>query len=108
MRGKMRFANIFPCVDWAEKCLDNWQTLSPTIQEPLKFLKDNQAFIEELIQIEKAFKQTCEILKNEGFGIAQKKSILEKLSQLSLNKNSSIFVENINRYLDNLSQKNKH
>ena len=75
MRGKMRFANIFPCVDWAEKCLANWQTLSPLIQESLKFLKDNQAFIEELIQIEKAFKKTCEILKNDGFGIDQKNPV---------------------------------
>jgi hypothetical protein len=112
MRGKMwsggvPFANIFPCVDWAEKCLNNWQTLSPTIQESLKFLKDNQAFIEELIQIEKAFKQTCEILKNDGFGIDQEKSILEKLNKLSFDKRSGFFIENIKQYLKNLSQKSQ-
>lgn len=107
MRGKMRFANIFPCVDWAEKCLNNWQTLTPTIQQSLKFLKDNQVFIEELIQIEKAFKQTCEILKNDGFGIDQNKRILEKLTELSLDKKSGIFIENIKQYLENLSQKSQ-
>jgi hypothetical protein len=107
MRGKMRFANIFPCVDWAEKCLNNWQALSPTIQESLKFLKDNQAFIEELIQIEKAFKQTCKILKNDGFGIDQKKSILETLTKLSFDKRSGVFIENIKQYLENLSQKSQ-
>jgi hypothetical protein len=107
MRGKMRFANIFPCVDWAEKCLNNWQKLSSPVQESLKFLKDNQAFIEELIQIEKAFKQTCEILKNDGFGIDQKQRILEKLTKLYLDKKSGIFSENIKQYLENLSRKSQ-
>jgi hypothetical protein len=107
MRGKMRFANIFPCVDWAEKCLNNWQSLSPAIQESLIFLRDNKAFIEELIQIEKAFKQTCEILKTDGFGTDQRKNILGKLSKLSLDKKSEVFVENIKQYLENLSQKSQ-
>jgi hypothetical protein len=25
MRGKIRFANIFPCIDWAKSCLNKWE-----------------------------------------------------------------------------------
>jgi hypothetical protein len=35
MRGKMRFANIFPCVAWAKKSLENWANLSEEVQGQL-------------------------------------------------------------------------
>lgn len=105
MRGKLRFANIFPCVNWAEKCLAQWETLSPMIQKDMAFLKENALYIRELGQMEKAFKGTCEILKNKGFGVQQKAEIRDCLLLLDKTKNVEIFTENIEHYLENLAQK---
>ena len=107
MRGKLRFANIFPCVEWAKKQLKNWEKLDPSVTEKLTFLKDNQGFIEELLEVTKIFKTVCEILKNQGFGDTQKSLILEQLPTDSKFKNVAIFVQNIKNYLDNLDQKRK-
>ena len=105
MRGKMRFANIFPCVDWAKSCLDTWDTFDKKVQESLQFLKEQKEFIDQLIEIGKVFKWVCAKLKIEGFGSQQKKDILEKLSVFKVEKNTAIFVQNIKEYLKNLSQK---
>lgn len=59
MRGKLRFANIFTCVDWAKKQLDNWINLDESVTNCLTFLKENQGFIEELIEQSKIFKMVC-------------------------------------------------
>ena len=107
MRGKLRFANIFPCIDWAKKWLDKWETLSPQMQKSLSFLKENQDFIDELVCIEKAFKLVCATLKNEGFGRSQKADILKGLSVLNKRNNTLIFKNNIKGYLANLTKKSK-
>jgi len=61
MRGKMRFANIFPCVNWAKKRLADWDNLSKDVQNRLTFLKEHTAFIQSLIEVEIAFKKTSHI-----------------------------------------------
>jgi hypothetical protein len=53
MRGKMRFANIFPCVSWAKKILSDWNDLSEDVQSSLIFLKEKSEFIQSLIEVEK-------------------------------------------------------
>lgn len=105
MRGKMRFANIFPCVDWAKKQLDNWVNLDESVTEFLAFLKEHEEFIEELIAQSKIFKMVCSILKNKGFNEVQKTAICKELSIPSDYKNVHIFMENIKGYLENLVQK---
>lgn len=105
MRGKLRFANIFPCVDWAKSCLDKWDTFDNKVQESLAFLQEQRAFIDQLIDIGKIFKWVCKKLKTEGFGSKQKKVILEKLSAFKTGENTIIFVQNIKDYLGNLSMK---
>jgi uncharacterized protein YjgD (DUF1641 family) len=105
MRGKMRFANIFPCIDWSKKCLEKWDTFDAKIQESLQFLQEQKAFIEQLVDIGKIFKLVCENLKIKGFGDGQKQEILEKLSDFETGENTLIFVSNIKDYLENLSQK---
>jgi hypothetical protein len=92
MRGKLRFANMFPCIDWAKSCLEKWETVSPSIQTSLGFLKHNQDFIAELGTIEKIFKLVCQTLKNKGFGQRQK---------------ALIFIKNIEEYLENLTFKSQ-
>ena len=105
MRGKMRFANIFPCVDWAKKRLDNWDNLDESITEFLVFLKEHEAFIEELVEQSKIFKRVCSILKNKGFSEVEKATIFKELSIQTDNKNVKTFIENILGYLENLIQK---
>lgn len=105
MRGKLRFANIFTCVDWAKKQLDNWINLDESIREHLAFLKENQGFVEELIEQSKIFKMVCSMLKNKGFSQVQKTAIFKELSLQTEHKNVKIFTENICGYLENLLQK---
>ena len=107
MRGKMRFANIFPCIDWAKSCLDKWDIFDKKVQENLAFLKEQRAFIDQLIDIGKIFKWVCKKLKTDGFGDKQKEEILEKLLEFKTGENTIIFIQNIKDYLENLSQKSK-
>lgn len=105
LRGKMRFANIFPCVDWAKKRLDNWANLDESITDFLSFLKENEKFIEELVEQSKIFKMVCSILKNKGFSEVERIAIFRELSLQTNLKNVKIFTENIFGYLENLVQK---
>lgn len=105
MRGKMRFANIFPCVNWAKKTLLNWDNLSEDVQEKLAFLKDKPDFIQSLIEVEIIFKTTCAKLKNEGFGTRQKQEILDAFSKIKAGDKASIFIQNCKDYLDSLEVK---
>jgi hypothetical protein len=108
MRGKLRFANIFPCIHWSKLCLENWENLSETVKGSLIFLKKNEAFIAALVEISKVFKMLCEKLKNEGFGICQKAAILAELALISASAKEEkllTFIENCKGYLDNLSKK---
>jgi hypothetical protein len=107
MRGKMRFANIFPCVKWAEMCLENWSNFSEEIQISLAFLKEKSTFLKSLIEVSFIFKTVCEILKKEGFGILQKQNILAALAVLKVEEKSKIFIENCKTYLDNLATKSQ-
>lgn len=107
MRGKMRFANIFPCVNWAKKMLVRWENLNEEVQGSLLFLKDNSDFIQSLIEVELIFKMVCDKLKNKGFGTLQKQEILDAFSKMEVKGKASIFMENCKDYLENLTAKNK-
>ncbi len=105
MRGKMRFANIFPCVKWVKKMLANWEDLSEDVQGRLSFLKQKTDFIQSLIEVEIIFKTVSSTLKKEGFGAEQKKTILDELSTMEAGEKGSIFIQNCTDYLDNLTLK---
>ncbi len=107
MRGKMRFANIFPCVNWVKKIIADWDNLSEEVQERLVFLKEKTEFIQSLVEAEKIFKLVCKKLKNEGFGEEQKQEILKEFSEMETGEKGSIFIKNCKEYLDNLSTKSK-
>lgn len=111
MRGKLRFANIFPCVAWAERCLANWETLSESVREHLSLLHENTTFIADLSRIAALFKTMCKVLKNEGFGLAQHTSLraiftttAQEMGETQ-STNVGIFIQNCTTYLDNLSRK---
>lgn len=58
-------------------------------------MKDNEGFIEELIQQSKIFKIVYSILKNNGFSKIQKIAIVKELSPQKNHENVEIFTENI-------------
>ena len=107
MRGKMRFANIFPCVSWAKKILSGWDDLGEAVQNSLVFLKEKFDFIQSLIEVEKIFKFVCKKLKNKGFGKIQKQEILEEFSKMKAGKRGSIFIKNCEEYLEDLTKKSE-
>jgi hypothetical protein len=113
MRGKMRFANIFPCVNWAVKMLDKMAGLSLEVQEELIFLKANKELITSLRQVGSIFKTACEELKNKGFGQVQKQLILDKLKTIQIQtaeglaSKAVVFLEKTKGYLENLTIKSK-
>jgi len=120
MRGKMRFANIFPSVNWAEKMLRNWEDLPLDVQEQIQFLKSKKRFIIGLIQVEKIFKMVCKDLKTTGFGQLQMKALSDKLEKVKtqectilnnvwqdLEPKAITFKGNVKAYLDNLETKRK-
>ena len=110
MRGKMRFANIFPCVAWAQRLLVEWAHLPELVREKLAFLKEKEAFITSLGCIATVFKTVCSTLKNEGFGEAQQASISTDLAQVSASNSdtkTTTFIGNCNDYLAHLGAKSK-
>ena len=113
MRGKLRFANIFPSVNWAKKMLQNWEDLPSEVQEEMLFLKEKEAFVIGLIQVEKIFKTVCKKLKNDGFGQSQKKALTDDLAKIEqeiwngLQPKAITFMKNIKVYLERLDTKRK-
>lgn len=109
MRGKMRFANIFPCVYWAQLRLAEWDNLSESVQQSLVFLKEKAGLIDSLAIVSAVFKTTCATLKNEGFGTEQKASILSELATISASTTdgkAGVFIQNCKDYLAYLDSKN--
>jgi hypothetical protein len=113
MRGKLRFANIFPSINWAKKMLQNWEDLPSIVQEEILFLRNKETFITGLIQVEKTFKTVCSKLKNHGFGQEQKQELMNDLAEIEtqiwdgLQPKAIIFIENIKAYLEHLDVKSK-
>jgi len=107
MRGKMRFANIFPCVSWAKKILSSWETLSEEVQIALSFLKNKSELITSLIEIASIFKFVGEKLKSDGFGKQQKQDILTWFSRQTWGERSQIFIKNCKAYLAQLTEKRR-
>ena len=111
MRGKMRFANIFPCTRWVQSRLAEWSDLSESVQERLAFLKEKEAFFAGLAQVSAVFKTVCATLKNEGFGATQHADILAQLATISARTADdtdgkvATFIENCTTYLAKLSTK---
>lgn len=111
MRGKLRFANIFPCVTWANKMIDQMNDLPEGVQQELLFLKENTPFITTLLQIESIFKTVCERLKTKGYHKGDHQGILAGVTKMQQNTKegfapkAAIFLENVSGYLQNLEGK---
>lgn len=117
LRIKMRFANLFPCVNWAEKMLKNWAVLPSEVQMELSFLEKNTAFIIGLIQVGKYFKTICKQLKTAGFQSSKRSEIEQLLKEIEeqkwghgqegLTDEAITFLDNIRSYLVSLDDKSQ-
>jgi hypothetical protein len=108
LRGKLRFINIFPCVEWAKKCLATWENLPEKTRQSLAFLQTQQDFIEELSEQGIIFKKVCEILKNKAFSTSSKNKIVQELTQFGKTERARSFIQKIQIYLETLEQKLQH
>jgi len=113
MRGKLRFANIFPCVSWANKMIDQMGELPLEVGEQLSFLATHKSFIEALVQVQSIFKTVCEGLKNNGFNSISQQAILNKLTLIEtqacedLSPKTLAFKVHCENYLAHLETKSK-
>ena len=95
MRSTMRFANIFPCIDWSEKMLNIWDSLDEEVRKELAFLKENAGFIKELVQTAKVFKNLCKKLKDFGFVKKEKESIIKELDGFKCRRQTRCFCREV-------------
>lgn len=104
-RIKLRFANIFPLVDWAEKMLLQWHFLPLDVQNACNWLPQNKAFIEELILLKNNCVAILCLLKTQGFNKAAQQRILASLSANTnvKGKKEMYFCEAITAYLEKLA-----
>ena len=105
LRGKLRFVNIFSCVAWAKNQLAAWDKLPLELQENLSFLRENEAFIDELSSQHFIFTEVCRILKNQGFSQRSRTEITALLSGFGKNEKVKEMVVEVIGYLDKLNKK---
>ena len=104
-RGKVRFANIFPVVNWAYKILTNWADLPAHIKEELLFLQTHKTLISTLMSVEKVLGKINELLKNKGYSLANKKAIETLLADPNQGILPPQFIAKTKEYLIVLEEK---
>ena len=58
-RGKVRFATIFPVVEWAQKWINQWTEIPPEVQQDLVFLMESKALIAQLANLQNTVSALC-------------------------------------------------
>jgi hypothetical protein len=107
-RGKVRFANIFPVVDWSVNLLKTWDTLPKNIQKELDWLIALKDLVNQMSSLEKLIGQLYDLLKNQGFNRFIKQEIDVLLWNIAIDcpsKNNLIFVKKVWAYLADLESK---
>jgi hypothetical protein len=102
-RTKARFMNIAPLFQWAQACLERFETFPKDVQTFLAFLKPAQSLIQELFQLLEATRNLTLDLKVKGFWIAKKESIFTYLQQFQT-PNQRIWVQAIQKYIQTLTE----
>jgi hypothetical protein len=105
LRGKMRFANMFTCVSWAESILKKWDNLPLEVKTALAFLQDERGFIHELTEQKLIFTKTCEWLKNYGFSYQSGAEITTLLTEFGESEKVQSVAKDVLAYIDQIAQK---
>lgn len=104
-RSKARFANLFPVVEWAYKCLQHWDKFPSEVQSEAEFIKENTAWIREFYAIQQRIAYLSKLLKNKGFSAKNHRKIKRKLLKRERRRRVKKFVKQVLDYLEMLSQK---
>ncbi len=74
-RSKVRFANLFPLVEWAKKQLGQWDALPQELREDFSFLDRHKEWVLAFWSIQEKLVETSLILKLEGYSLANEARI---------------------------------
>ena len=97
----MRFATIFPVVEWAQKWINQWTEIPPEVQQDLVFLMESKALIAQLANLQNTVSALCSILKIEGYSLANKEELLAILAK----EKHPIFSHKVAGYIERLEEK---
>lgn len=103
-RSKVRFANLFPLVSYAQKHLQNWAQIPSEVQTELAFLQTHHVWIENFWQIQNKWAQISLILKTEGYSLENQERIKTILGE-AFSSEAQIFTQTVLSYLQELSKK---
>jgi hypothetical protein len=85
-----RFMNLTPCLHWAEKMLQHFDTLSKEEQQIFKFLKNHSMLINELNEIIGVFNHISKSMKEKGLSRESVNTSIEKLLPLTQSPSARI------------------
>lgn len=105
-RNKVRFANLFPLIEWAKKQLEQWQNLPEEIQKEFIFLKQNEKWVVNFWSIQQKLVEISLILKIEGYSLSNELRIKTILGTANTEEETK-FCSTVLTYLSTLSQKIK-
>jgi hypothetical protein len=102
-RGKVRFANIYPIIEWSDKALKKIASSPETIPLDVlletKFLAENRDMIYELLALHQAIHLISKLLKNKGFSDENANEVIQILASISETENTKKFVVEMHEWL---------
>jgi hypothetical protein len=102
-RGKVRFANIYPIIEWSDKALEkiasSSETIPPDVLAETKFLGENRGMICELLALHHAIHMISKLLKNKGFSDENANEAILILATIPETENTKKFVVEIHEWL---------
>lgn len=104
-RSKARFANLFPVVAWAYKCLQVWKKFPSEVQSEAGFIKENTGWVREFYAIQQRIVYISKILKNKGFSAQTHQKVKRRLLKRERRRRVKKFVKQVLAYLEVLSEK---
>lgn len=102
-RGKVRFANIFPIIEWSDKAMKKIASSPETIPSDVlletEFLRENKVIISELLAVHYAIHTISKLLKNTGFSEENAAEVVQILAAIPDTENTRKFVAELQKWL---------
>lgn len=103
-RNKVRFANLFPLVQWAKVQLEAWETLPSDVQAAFDFLDKHKQWVLDFWKIQEQVVAISLILKIEGYS-RENELMIKKILGTAKREQDKIFSQEVLSYLMSLSEK---
>lgn len=104
-RSKARFANLFPVIEWAYRCLCCWEDLPLEVQDSCVFLQENKAWVKEFYGIQQRTAYLSKLLKNKGISHKNYQKVKKKLLKKNNCGRVKEFVTQALIYLEQLLER---